>query len=105
MGKSKGGMGLHWDGTIGPAFIVGVGGSLSVLVTIGWMWANQAADTKAAAKEATDAKNAIVEADKRAEKRDAVINDHSVTLGKIVTQLNYVGPQLDRIEKKLDVKN
>ncbi len=100
--RKQRGIGLEWDGKIGPATIVGIGGSLSILVSIGWMWANQAADTKAAAKEASDAKAAVIAADKAAQKRDVIINDHSVTLAKISTQLGFVAPALDRIEKKLD---
>lgn len=96
--------GLSWNGEIGPASIISFGGALSVLITIGWMWANQAADTKAAAKEATEAKAAVVEADKKADRRDAIINDHSVTLGKIVTELGYVTPAIQRIEAKIGAK-
>ena len=100
----KRGIGLEWDGKVGPATIVGIGGSLSILVSLGWMWANQGADTKAAAKDAFDAKTAVVAANKAAEKRDVIINDHSVTLAKIVTQLGYVTPALERIENKIDAQ-
>lgn len=96
--------GITWNGEIGPAAIISFGGALSVLVTIGWMWANQAAETKAAAKEAADAKIAITNAEKAAQRRDIIINDHSVTLAKIVTELGYVGPAIQRIETKLGAK-
>jgi len=102
--KKKVHSGFSWNGEIGPAAIISFGGALSVLITIGWMWANQAAETKAAAKEAADAKAAIAAADKSAQRRDAVINDHSVTLGKIVTELGYVAPAIQRIESKLNAK-
>lgn len=87
-----------------PAFIASVIGSLSLLLTLGIAWGTMTARIDNAAEKQVEAKAAIAEVNKASAKRDVIINDHSVTLAKIATQLGYVGPALERIEKKLDAK-
>lgn len=97
-------MNVQFDPKIGWASIIGLGGFLATLVTIGVMWGQQTADTKAAALAASKAETAVVEISKQSAQRDKIVAEHSVSLAKIETNLTYISPALVRIESKLDAK-
>ena len=88
-------MDLRWNGEIGPASIVGVVGSLSVLISIGILWG--AFTTK------IDTTTAVVaEVVKQSATRDDHIAAQSERLGRVETSVGFIVPTLQRIESKLD---
>ena len=95
-------MQLEWDGKVGPASIVSLLGALAVLITVGMMWQAQVSKTDAAKEAAAEAKAAVVEQATKSNQRDAVINNHSVALTRIETQMGFINPALQRIEMKLN---
>ena len=95
-------MKLEWDGKVGPASIVGVLGSLSVLVTLGIVWGQTTSKIDTVAVKATEAHAATVEIAKESTKRDARIATQAERLGKIETSIQFMVPALQRIESKLD---
>ena len=95
-------MKLEWDGKVGPASIIGVVGSLSVLVTLGVVWGQTTAKLDTVAAKAADAHEATVEIAKDSTKRDQRVAAQSERLGKIETSVQFIVPTLQRIEAKLD---
>ena len=88
-------MDLKWNGEIGPASIVGVIGSLSVLISIGILWGTFT--TK------IDTTTAVVaEVVKQSELRDDHVAAQSERLGRVETSVGFIVPTLQRIEAKLD---
>lgn len=88
-------MDLKWNGEIGPATIVGIVGSLSVLVTLGIVYGKMDSKLDTAATTATEAKTA------------ALMNQHDTSsqaerLGKVETAVTFIVPTLQRIEAKLE---
>lgn len=95
-------MQLEWDGKIGPAAIIGVVGSLSVLVSIGIAWGSMTGKIDAAGVHADDAKIAVKHLTETSEQRDRRISIQAERLGKIETAVQFIVPALQRIEQKLD---
>ena len=95
-------MQLEWDGKIGPASIVGIVGSLSVLVTLGIVWGKTTTKLEAVETRAIEAHTTITEVAKEASKRDQRVAAQAERLGKIETSIQFVVPALQRIEAKLD---
>lgn len=94
-------MGLKWNGEVGPSTIIGLLGSLSILVTVGVVWGSTTGKIDAAALEAKEAKAAAVEVNKSSEKREVRISAQAERLGKIETAITFIVPALERIETKL----
>jgi hypothetical protein len=97
-------MTVQWDPKIGLAAVSAIGGSLMVFATVLLAWGALTAKVDSAAEKAVEAKAAIALATKQSEKRDEVINQHSVSLSQIQTQIGYINPTLQRIEAKLDAR-
>jgi hypothetical protein len=83
--------GIQWDGTIGPASIVGVIGSLSVLVSVGVMWGTMA--TKQESIQST-----VLGLERTARNRDEHVSAQGERLGKVETSVSYISSAISRIE-------
>lgn len=83
--------GIQWDGTIGPASLIGLLGSLSVLVSIGVMWGTMA--TKQESIQST-----ILGLERTARARDDHVSAQGERLGKVETSVSYISSAISRIE-------
>jgi hypothetical protein len=83
--------GIQWDGTIGPASLIGVIGSLSVLVSIGVMWGTMA--TKQESIQST-----ILGLERTARARDDHVSAQGERLGKVETSVTFISSAIQRIE-------
>ena len=88
-------MDLKWNGEIGPAAIIGLGGTLSVLVSLGIIYGKMDSKLDTAATTATEAKSA------------AIINQHDTAaqaerLGRVETAVTFLVPTIQRIEARLE---
>lgn len=88
-------MDLKWNGEIGPASIIGVVGSLSVLVSIGIVYGRM--DTKL-----DNTTTVAVEAKASALMSQKAESDQSERLGRVETAVTFIVPTLQRIEAKLE---
>lgn len=95
-------MNLQWDPKIGTAAVVGVIGSLSVLVMVGVTWGSMTSKIDIAAVIAAEAKTAALEVSRSGALRDIRVSEQSERLGKIETSITFIVPSLARIEAKLD---
>lgn len=95
-------MDLKWNGDVGPASIIGVVGSLGVLVSIGIAWGSLNGKVDSAATRAAESKIAVEEVAKGTFKRDERISLQAERLGKIETSITFMAPAIQRIEAKLD---
>jgi hypothetical protein len=95
-------MKIAWDRKVGAAAVIGLVGSLSVLVSIGVAWGSMNGKIDAAAVKADAAKVAAESISRSSEWRDKRINDQSERLGKIETSVQFIVPAIQRIEAKLD---
>lgn len=84
-------MNLQWEPKIGPAIIITLTGSLSVLITIGVIYGISI----------TKLENALIKAE-NAEKSVSLIKEHASfqneRLGKIETSIQFIIPAIQRIE-------
>lgn len=97
-------MSLKWDNKVGAAAIIGLSGSLSILVAIGIAWGSMNGKIDAAALEAKEAKSAAESVSKASDWRDKKVNDQAIDISSIKTTLTFLVPALVRIEAKLDAK-
>lgn len=95
-------MALEWEGKVGPAAVVGVVGSLGVLVSLGIAWGSLKGDVQASATMAHEAKLAAKEIVDASARRDQRISQQAERLGKIETSVGFIVPSLQRIETKLE---
>lgn len=93
---------MRWNGEVGPAAVIGVLGSLSVLVSVGVVWGSTTSRIDAAATKAAEAKTAVEEVNRESVKRDQRAGLQNERLGKIETSIQFIVPALQRIESKLD---
>lgn len=84
-------MNLQWEPKIGPAIVITLTGSLSVLITIGVIYGISI----------TKLENALIKAE-NAEKSVSLIKEHASLqnerLGKIETSIQFIIPAIQRIE-------
>lgn len=90
-------MQLEWDRKVGAAAIIGLIGSLAVLVTVGVSWGQMNSKIDMAAFRAEEAKKEVAESAK-------TVNEQSQRLGKIETAIQFIVPAIERIESKLDTR-
>ena len=86
--------GIQWDGTFGPAALIGLLGSLSVLVSLGVMWG-----TMTAKQEAFQSTLSSLERTGRA--RDTHVTAQAERLGKVETSVSYISSAISRIESAI----
>ena len=84
------------------AAVIALGGSLTVLVSIGIAWGSMNGKIDAAAIKADAAKTAAEEVSKTSARRDQRVNDQASDISGIKASLTFIVPALQRIEAKLD---
>ena len=97
-------MNIQWEPKVGPAAIIGVVGSLSVLVSIGVVWGVSVTKLDVAAEKADEARKAALSLQEDSIRRDQRIATQSERIGKIETAVTFMVPTLQRIESKIDSK-
>ena len=88
-------MDLKWNGEIGPASIIGIVGSLSVLVTLGVIYGRMDSKLDTASSTALEAKTATLINQK-------TTTDQAERLGRVETAVTFIVPTLQRIEARLE---
>ncbi len=88
---------LQWDSKIGPAFIMGLVGSLGTIATIGVMWGKNQTQIE-------NVQAAVVSINREGGRRDAHMQSQESRLSKVETSVNFIVPAIQRIESKLDAK-
>lgn len=95
-------MRLKWNGSYGPAAVIGLGGVVATIVSVGIAWGALNGKVDAAALRAAEAKTAAEELVKAALWRDKRIAEQAERTSKIETAVQFIVPAIQRIEAKLD---
>ena len=91
-------MNFQWDPKIGPASIIGVVGSLGILVTVGIAWGSLSVRVDSI----NEIKASVEQMNRHAVNRDQKVAEQAERVGKIETSVGFIVPALARIEAKLD---
>ena len=91
-------MRLEWEPKVGPAAIVGLAGSLGILVTLGIAWGSLSTKVD----NVYEVKTTVEQMNRHAVNRDAKVAEQAERIGKIETSVGFIMPTLQRIETKLE---
>ena len=88
---SSKGRAIQWDGTIGPASVIGLVGTISVIVSMGVMWGSTT--TKLESTQAS-----VHTLSQSSAHKDGLIAAQGERLGRVETSVGFIVPAIQRIE-------
>lgn len=95
-------MHLEWDPKIGPSAIIGIAGSLAVMVTIGIVWGSTVTRLDNVTQRVTNVEMVAKDQKNEASESTSRIASQAERLAKIEAAVTFIVPALQEIGRKID---